>query len=432
MQRTNEQTEEEEQKTDISGGDSGASTNKGLTLADVFFVNKSKTTIRKKIVSTMASFAFVPPTFRLLLTCKEFFATEQKIFEGYRLPTVLSDTSASDEQGNGRKMYCLLVRTPNSRRCLGWLDPSKVMKDLELPKGACITLVGVFGVERFGEILLTQPWPQGVGYMLSDDQFDGLRNLHKVLSGISERQPICKPMADAMRDHIIDCGKKITLRRVQELNELREKSPGKRREAEEKKNSSGGGGGGGGAKAKKDGKRAKKKEDQNRKTSPDFISSLLDLHRKYAQVIHEQFNDDVLSRWALVQAFQQVVNDEPVDYLADSITEEDGSVFFVSSNAEMLSHEVDYIYRHTNNYDRDQLETILTECSKMFEFLSDKDLFIEFHTQQLALRLLGKSANTNEGGYFIFVFSSFLLILFPYTHNRSIPVQNPIYFCECV
>ena len=231
----------------------------------------------------------------------------------------------------------------------------------------------------------------GVGYMLEEDKFDDLRNMHKILSGISEQQP----MADAMRDHIIDCGQKIILQRAKELDELRAKED---------------------AKAKKDGKKAKKKKgDQNRKTSPNFISSLLDLHRKYAQVIHEQFNDDVLSRWALVQAFQQVVNDEPVDYLADSITEEDGSVFFVSSNAEMLSHEVDYIYRHTNNYDRDQLETILTECSKMFEFLSDKDLFIEFHTQQLALRLLGKSANTNEGGYFIFVFSSFLLILFPYT-----------------
>ena len=286
----------------------------------------------------------------------------------------------------------------------------------------------------------------GVGYMLSHDQFDDLRNMHKVLSGISEQQP----MADAMRDHIIDCGKKITLQRAQELNELRSKAhskaddmslavarqkyalfhdmdmkdvtevmvkkssaglkgwyesslslPLESSQGEEKKSSSGGGGGGGGggAKAKKDGKKAKKKEDQNRKTSPDFISSLFDLHRKYAQVIHEQFNNDVLFEQALVQAFQHVVKDEPVDYLADSTTEEDGSEFFVSSNAEMLSHEVDYIYQHTNKYDREQLETILTECSKLFEFLSNKDLFITFHTQQLALRLLGKSANTDEGGY---------------------------------
>ena len=250
----------------------------------------------------------------------------------------------------------------------------------------------------------------GVGYMLSHDQFDDLRNMHKVLSGISEQQP----MADAMRDHIIDCGKKITLQRAQELNELREKSVDVAddevaQQGEEKKSSSGGGGGGsgGGAKAKKDGKKAKKKEDQNRKTSPHFISSLLDLHRKYAQVIHEQFNDDIMFEQALVQAFQQVVNDEPMDHLADSITEEDGSVFFVSSNAEMLSHEVDYIYRHTNEYDHDQLETILTECSRMLQFSNEADFFIKFHKMQLALRLFGKSANPDEGGYFIFVFLLF-------------------------
>ena len=228
----------------------------------------------------------------------------------------------------------------------------------------------------------------GVGYMLEEDKFDDLRNMHKILSGISEQQP----MADAMRDHIIDCGQKIILQRAKELDDIRAKED---------------------ANAKKDGKKSKKKNgDQNRKTSPNFISSLLDLHRKYINVIHEQFNDDMLFEKALVQAFQQVVSDEAVDHLTDPIAEDDGSIFFVSSNAEMLSHEVDYIYEHTNKYDRDQLETILTECSKLFEFLSERDLFIEFHTQQLALRLLGKKANTDEGGCFFICFSSFLFFFF--------------------
>ena len=130
-----------EQKT--NGGSS--SSNKSLTLADIFFF-KNKTTLRRNIIRTIASFAFVPPMFRLLLTCKEFLATEEKIFQGYRLPTV-SGTSTNDEW----KMYCLLVRTPNSRR-LQWLDTLKV-KNLELPKGTSILLVGVFRVERFAELL---------------------------------------------------------------------------------------------------------------------------------------------------------------------------------------------------------------------------------------------------------------------------------------
>ena len=56
----------------------------------------------------------------------------------------------------------------------------------------------------------------------------------------------------------------------------------------------------------------------------------------------------MLFEHALVQAFQQVVSNEPVDHLTDPIAEDGGGIFFVSSNAEMLSHEVDYIYEHTN------------------------------------------------------------------------------------
>lgn len=163
-----------EQKTDSGDGGlyGGESTNKGLTLVDVFFVNNSKRTFRKTIVSTIASFAFVPPTFRLLLTCKELLAIEGKIFEGYRLPTVLSDTS--DELGDERKMHCLLVRAPNS--CwLEWETPLKV-KDLELPKGARVTLVGVFGVERFSELLTN--WTKVTA------TFDDMGLKENLLSGI--------------------------------------------------------------------------------------------------------------------------------------------------------------------------------------------------------------------------------------------------------
>jgi len=79
--------------------------NGGVTLADVFF-NKNKRNLRTKIVRTIAYFASVHQTFRLLLTCKEMLAAEEKIFQGYSLPTV-----CNMKRSDGLKMYRLMVGT---------------------------------------------------------------------------------------------------------------------------------------------------------------------------------------------------------------------------------------------------------------------------------------------------------------------------------
>ena len=151
-----------EQKTQSKSDGGSSSGNTGLTMIDVFdgggnrrltltdiFLHKNKKTLRTNIVQNIASFAFVLPTFHLLSTCKEMLSAEEKIFPGgYQLPTCVENMS----KGNGLQMYCLIVKTPNSRR-LEWLvDVSKV-KELTLPTSASITLVGKFNVERLYELL---------------------------------------------------------------------------------------------------------------------------------------------------------------------------------------------------------------------------------------------------------------------------------------
>ena len=113
-----------EQKTDNKDGDGGG--NRGLTLTDIFFFKNKKRVLRRKIVHNITSFASVHQTFRLLLTCKEMVAAEEKIFQGYQLPMVC-DMGGDD----GSKLYCLMTRTPNSR-WLEWLGTSGV-KELQLP-----------------------------------------------------------------------------------------------------------------------------------------------------------------------------------------------------------------------------------------------------------------------------------------------------------
>ena len=121
-----------EQKTENS---------RGLTLTGVFF--NRRRVLRSKIVHSITSFASVHQMFRLLLTCKEMLAEEEKIFQGHPLPTVCDMT-----KGNGLKMYRLMVRTPNSR-WLEWLSTLRV-KELELPKSMTNEEVQrLFGVQSF-------------------------------------------------------------------------------------------------------------------------------------------------------------------------------------------------------------------------------------------------------------------------------------------
>lgn len=69
----------------------------------------------------------------------------------------------------------------------------------------------------------------------------------------------------------------------------------------------------------------------------------------------------------------------------------------------MLAANIDHIYSNSQKDfdDRDMLEKRLSECASLFEFLTDKDSFIAFHTQYLSERLLVKKANTEEEKFFI-------------------------------
>ena len=206
----------------------------------------------------------------------------------------------------------------------------------------------------------------GVGYMLLHDQFDDLRNMHSVLSRISEQQP----MADAMRDHIVAMGVKIIQKRAKEVEQTM----------------------------------AKKKLDSF-SVSEAFINELLDLYRKYNTLITKEFNKDPLLEKALVQAFQLLMKNEPLDHIDQQnhpLIDEKQNVFHVSPNSQMLASNIDHIYRNSNDFDtRDELELRLSECASLFDFLTDKDNFIAFHTQFLSERLLGKKFNTEEEKFFI-------------------------------
>jgi hypothetical protein len=204
----------------------------------------------------------------------------------------------------------------------------------------------------------------GVGYMLVNDQFDDLRNMHYVLSGNIGKQ---QPMADAMRDHIASKGFDIITKRAQQVKKAF----------------------------------SNKKQDEY-KISDTFINELLDLYRKYDTLIKNEFNKDVLFEKALVQAFQKIMKNEPIDHLdSTEIIDEKQNQRHVCPNSEMLASHIDHIYRHSNDFDtNDVLEKCLTECASLFDYLTDKDTFIAFHTQKLSERLLNKKLNNTDSEKF--------------------------------
>ena len=173
-----------EQKTQSKSDGGNSSGNTGLTIVDVFY-KKNKKSLRKNIVHNIANFAFVLPTFHLLSTCKEMLSVEEKIFPGgYQLSTV----SDSMSKGNGLQMYCLMVKTPNSR-WLEWLvDVSKV-KELTLPTSASITLVSKFSVEALCELLEESNSTEVTVTTATFEEMDLKENLLKGIYAYGFQQP---------------------------------------------------------------------------------------------------------------------------------------------------------------------------------------------------------------------------------------------------
>ena len=85
------------------------------------------------IARNLVSFASVPPTFRLLLTCKELHGAAMDIFSNYKLPVVCDMSHEWWHLGGSVefKLYRAMVGTLNSR-WLMWLDTSEV-EELQLP-----------------------------------------------------------------------------------------------------------------------------------------------------------------------------------------------------------------------------------------------------------------------------------------------------------
>jgi len=107
----------------------------------------------------------------------------------------------------------------------------------------------------------------------------------------------------------------------------------------------------------------------------DMIDQILDLHKKMSKLVTELFDGENKFHRALKEAFQDVMNAEAASDV---------------SNVELLVIHADRILSGKHRLGEDELETSLDHAIQLFEFLSDKDLYVELYRERLARRLLSK------------------------------------------
>lgn len=108
---------------------------------------------------------------------------------------------------------------------------------------------------------------------------------------------------------------------------------------------------------------------------PDMIDQLLDLHKKMSKLVFELFDGENQFQRALKEGFQDVINTDATPDI---------------SNVEMLVIHTDRILSGKVRLGEEEIEFCLEHAIRLFQFVSDKDLYSELYREQLAKRLLSK------------------------------------------
>jgi cullin 1 len=182
----------------------------------------------------------------------------------------------------------------------------------------------------------------GCRVLLNDDQLDDLRRMYQLFSRIPDGLP---PMAAIFKEHVEQKGVQVVEKRQATIATLAEQS---------------------------------KKEVAS---DPDFVEQMLACHEKYEKVVMDQFAKHSLFQKALKEACIVFVNKDASKK---------------HSNTEMLSTYCDRILKGGEKLGDDQIEKLLCDIMKLFNFLADKDLFAEIFRNQLAKRLLNRRSVSNE------------------------------------
>ncbi|KAK3164373.1 hypothetical protein QOZ80_1AG0016780 [Eleusine coracana subsp. coracana] len=114
----------------------------------------------------------------------------------------------------------------------------------------------------------------------------------------------------------------------------------------------------------------------------DFVSKILELHDKYRAYVTDCFQDHPLFHKALKEAFEVVCNKDVAG----------------CTSAELFASYCDSILRKggIEKLSDEAIEENLDKVVTLLAFISDKDLFVEFHRKKLGRRLLFEKSGNDE------------------------------------
>jgi cullin 1 len=116
-----------------------------------------------------------------------------------------------------------------------------------------------------------------------------------------------------------------------------------------------------------------------------LINALLDLHKKYSDIIKRCFSDHKLFVQAMDEAFTKFINVEVGAF----------------TMAELLNFYVDHIFKGNEKLAEDQLEDTTEAVVRLFTYFDDKDLFYAAFRRSLSKRLLSRKINEDAERNFI-------------------------------
>ena len=218
----------------------------------------------------------------------------------------------------------------------------------------------------------------GFKAMLVDEKLEDMGRLFRLYSRVHDRlaavgdpRNVLQPIARIMQDYLVSLGTNICREREAALPE-REAGAG-----------SGGGGAGAGAPAAAQvGGMLLAPDSKDSAENPAFIKALLALHEKARSLVAAQFSSSPVFQKALKDSFDNFLNKSPARSKI--------------STCEILANYTDHVLTAKDKLKDEELELELERIVHLFQYVGEKDLFVEVYRTLLSKRLLGGKAQSND------------------------------------
>lgn len=200
------------------------------------------------------------------------------------------------------------------------------------------------------ETVLLQKEHSGCAALLRDDKTEDLARMFRLFQRIPKG---LDPVAEIFKEYVEHEGTKLVKEVTEAVESKKEKDAGKG-----------------------------PSKDTTGAHEQQFVRSVIELHDKYLQYVHNCFSNTSLFHKALKEAFESFCNKNVSG----------------TSSAELMASFCDNLLKKggSEKLSDEAIEETLEKVVKLLAYISDKDLFAEFYRKKLARRLLHDKSSSDD------------------------------------